>query len=126
MATWNAHSVYNKRPVIEVLLHTQGLDVLCVTESWLNPEDVWEVPGFMSYRADRPEGQGGGVLILVSRAFQVSRVVSSLGRRREVSCVGLVLPREQGQVAVFCVKPPSWSCDRWGGVVLVFGWDVAI
>ena len=60
IATWNAHSVYNKRLEMEALLHTQGLDILCVTESWLRPGDVWEVPSFMSYRSNRPEGQGGG------------------------------------------------------------------
>ena len=69
MAIWKAHSVYNKRPEIEELLHTQRLDVLCVTESSLTPEDIWEVPRFMSYRADRFHGQGGGVLILVSRGM---------------------------------------------------------
>ena len=73
--SWNAHSVYNRRPGTEALLHTQRLDVLCITESWLSLEDIWEVPGFISYRADRLDGQGGGVLILVRRVFQVSRVV---------------------------------------------------
>ena len=43
MTTWNAHTVYIKSPEIEALLHTQRLDVLCVTESWLSPEDIWEV-----------------------------------------------------------------------------------
>ena len=68
---WNAHSVCNKRPEIESLLHLHDLDILGVTESLLRPGDVWELPGFMSYRADRLEGQGGGVLILVKREFRV-------------------------------------------------------
>ena len=33
LTTWNAHSVYNKRPEIESLFDTQSLDVLGVTES---------------------------------------------------------------------------------------------
>ena len=47
-STWKAHSVYNKKPEIESLLHTQGVDVLRVMVSWLSPVDVWEVPGFLS------------------------------------------------------------------------------
>ena len=39
LATWNAHSVHNKRPEIESLLRTQGMDVLGVIESWLSPGD---------------------------------------------------------------------------------------
>ena len=74
----------------------------------------------MSYRADKPEGQGGGVLILVSRAFQVSRVVSSLGHRREVWFCTLSRARWQSVAYM-----PPWSCDQWGAV-LVFRWDAAI
>ena len=87
LATWNAHSVFNKRPEIETLLYIQRLNVLCVAESWLRPEDVWEVPGFTSYRSDRLDGQGGGALILVGREFQVSRVVDTSGWRQDVNSV---------------------------------------
>ena len=70
----------------------------------------------MSCRADRLDGQGGGVLILVSRVFQVSGVVNSLGHRREVSCVGVALSTAQGQVAVLCVYAPPGPVidgDEW-------------
>ena len=43
-----------------------------------------------SYWADRMEGQGSGVLVLVRRELQVSRVVSIPGRPRAVDCVGVV------------------------------------
>ena len=74
-----------------------------MTESWLNPEDIWEIPGLMSYRADRLDGLGGGVLILVSREFQVSTMLNSLGQRRDVNCVGVALSTAQAPVAVPCV-----------------------
>ena len=114
LAIWNAHSVYNKRPELEALLHAQRLNVLCVAESWLRPADVWEIPGFASYRSDRLDGQGGGALILVGREFQVSRVVVDLSRRRrDFDGVGIVLATARGPMAILCVyAPPGLVIDR--------------
>ena len=120
LATWKAYSVYNKRLGIESLLHTQGLDVLGVTESWLSPEDVWEVREFMSYRADKLDSQGVRVLILVSRVFQVFRVAIMPGRRGDVDCVGVVLAIVQGPVVVLCSYAPPGPViekDEWSSVL---------
>ena len=56
LATWNAHSVYNRRSEVESLLHTHELEILGVTESWLRPGDVWELPKILAL----PGRQNGG------------------------------------------------------------------
>ena len=43
---WNAHSVNNKRADIEFLLRDRGLDVLCISESWLAEGVVFELYGY--------------------------------------------------------------------------------
>ena len=106
LATWNAHSICNKRPEIESLIYTHDLDILGVTESWLRPGDAWELPGFMSYRFDRTEGQGGGVLVLVRREYRVSRFVTVPGRPGVMGSVGVVLFTNRGSVATMSVYAP--------------------
>ena len=111
LATWNAHSVS-----IVSLLHLHDLDTLGVTESWLRPGDVWELPGLMSYRVDRLEGQSGGVLILVKREFRVSRVVAMPGRPGAMDSVGVVLTTDRGPMAILCVYAPpgpGLEVDVW-------------
>ena len=54
------------------------------------------------------EGPGVGVLVLVRREFQVSRVVSIPGRPGAMDSVGMVLSTVRGRVAILCVyAPPS-------------------
>ena len=115
LATWNAHSICNKRPEIESLIYTHDLDILGVTESWLRPGDVSELPGFMSYRADRTEGQGGGMLVLVRREYRVSRVVAMPDRPEGMDSVGVVLSTSRGPVAILCVYAPPPPAPVWKG-----------
>ena len=72
----------------------------------MRPGDVWELPGFMSYRADRLEGQGGGVLILVKSEFRVSKVVAMSGRPGGADSVGVVQTTDRGHVAILCAYAP--------------------
>ena len=44
-ANWNDHSVFNKRQDIEAMLSLHDLDMLCITETWLTSEHVFEFFG---------------------------------------------------------------------------------
>lgn len=60
-ATWNAHSVLNKKGQVESLLHLHNLDILAISETWLPPRcPVWQIAGFFKYRRDRPGQRVGG------------------------------------------------------------------
>ena len=60
---WNAHSVLNKRQEIEAMLSLYDLDMLCVTETWLTPDFLFEFFDYLTFRCDRRLGRGGGSLI---------------------------------------------------------------
>ena len=47
-SVWNTHNVINKRADVEFLLHDQELDILCISESWLTEDDVFEFHVFYS------------------------------------------------------------------------------
>ena len=74
----NARSLAPRLNEICHLIHSERLDILCVSETWLS-EDVLDavliVPGYKLFRCDRSGGRrGGGVAILVSSALRVSRL----------------------------------------------------
>lgn len=58
---------------IELHLLEQNPDVICQTETWLNPEINFEFPGFITVRADRRNQRlGGGVLFIIRREISFS------------------------------------------------------
>ena len=63
-AVWNAHSVINKGADIEYLLHDRELDILRITETWLDEDVAFEFFGYLTYRCDCSGGGGGGSVIL--------------------------------------------------------------
>ena len=72
----NARSLAPRLNEVCHLLHSERLDILCISETWLS-EDVLDavliVPGYRLFRCDRPGGRrGGGVAILVSSDLRVS------------------------------------------------------
>ena len=46
-SVWNAHSVMSRRAEIESILSEWELDVFCITETWLDPDDVFEFYGYL-------------------------------------------------------------------------------
>ena len=61
-SVWNAHSVRSRRAEVESILSERELDILCITETWLAPGDVFEFFGYLTYRCDRVGGWGRGSL----------------------------------------------------------------
>ena len=54
-------------------------EVICLTETWLNPsipDSLIELPGYILYRRDRPDGYGG-VAVYVDKNIQ-SHIISNM------------------------------------------------
>ena len=77
----NARSLAPRLNEVCHLIHSEKLEILCISESWLTEEildAVLLVPGYRLFRCDRPGGRrGGGVAILVSDSLRVSRLHDS-------------------------------------------------
>ena len=71
-ANWNAHSMLNKRQEIEAMLSLHDLEILCITETWLVPDLVFEVFGYLTFRLFRRSGRGSGILILIRNESAVT------------------------------------------------------
>ena len=69
LATVNARSLKSNLDIIKPLIHELNIDILCLTETWLRPNDEYTPreftpAGYSLFRVDRSEQTGGGVAIL--------------------------------------------------------------
>ena len=109
---WNAHSVLNKRQEIEAMLSLHDLDMLCVTETWLTPDFVFEFFGYLTFRCDRRLGRGGGALILIRTELTVTKMDLSIPYRNAFEMVGLSVRSPFGVMAIVCAyMPPNSGAD---------------
>lgn len=65
---FNARSIRNKMPELRCLVATETVDILAITETWLEVEGrdyegEYALPGFTMYRKDRIGRLGGGVIL---------------------------------------------------------------
>lgn len=117
ICTWNARSIVNKRIKLETIIFQENLDILCITESWLNLNiRVWEVKNYYTYRFDRLDGRDGGVVILCRRKL-ILRIID-LGNwwQHHFEAVGVQLQTSVGNLAIISIYiPPTcqMSTDSW-------------
>lgn len=69
----NARSVNNKMNELQCISHDNGIDLVCITESWLVTDDTTiTLDGYYPpFRNDRENRQGGGVLCFVRDNIKV-------------------------------------------------------
>ena len=65
----NATSIINKLDLIETFLVTNNVDLMFITETWLQDYHLADIPDYTLYRTDRTT-QGGGVCIYVKATIQ--------------------------------------------------------
>ena len=71
----NVRSINNKVDELSVLVRDQQLDLVCLTESWLNASlpDI-DIAGYKCVRRDRCNGKrGGGVICLINEHIPYKR-----------------------------------------------------
>ena len=83
-ALWNARSVANKTAPLCDFIISAKVDILAITESWLNGDsrddhiiaDLYNtLPDYISYSIPRLNRSGGGVLLLLRSGFKVTQHV---------------------------------------------------
>lgn len=71
LMNWNANGVATRRHELHLFAVDNDLDVLLLSETRLQPNHVFNIPGYQTYRTDRPargrRNPGGGTAILVHR-----------------------------------------------------------
>lgn len=69
---WNCHSLGNKLDVLRKNIH--NVDVLALSETWLNPSLRIYLRGFHILREDNPIRNSGGLLLAIRNTVAFKRV----------------------------------------------------
>ena len=93
--------------------------MLCITETWLTSEHVFEFFGYLTFRCDRRQGRGGGVLILIRNELVVTGMDLPIPYGDVFEAIGLSVRSPLGVLAVVCAyMPPGADSDllEWRSV----------
>lgn len=112
----NANHILNKIDELYILTLKQNIDIVCITETWLNDEildDVCKLPGYNLFRRDRLSGQGGGVLCYVDGGIDCRKLddLTCASADFELMWVALrprLLPRPISIILLGIVYCPPW------------------
>ncbi|KAK0138886.1 RNA-directed DNA polymerase from mobile element jockey [Merluccius polli] len=105
----NIRSILSKCEQVQHLLQESNFDYLSMSESWLNensPSAALSVPGFNTFRTDRKQGRGGGVICFVRDTICCNEIEFI---NCELECLGLniVLSPVMSFTLIVIYRPPS-------------------
>ena len=119
VGVWNAQSIRNKTEEAADLIQEEHLDILFVTESWLNKvgdePTMTSVtpPGYFIKSYPRPKGRGGGETIIHKIDFQIQYLTELHHRNSTFKSTAVVVnPKATSSHFVFLYRPPPSKKTR--------------
>lgn len=104
----NAQSLNNKIDEFRFTFEKSGIDVICVSETWLREsthDALIGLNGYTTYRADRSR-HGGGVAIFVRSSIKSKLCVKS-GVEDQVEYLFVEVSSSNGRMLIGCVYRPN-------------------
>lgn len=107
----NTRSVFNKRYLIELFCNNHVLDILCITETWLQELQVntFKLNNFtMLTHFSRQNSSHGGTAIFVSNNFRLSilpvNYITNFAIENVMECCGVSIAKKTCLVSIY--RPP--------------------
>ena len=122
----NARSIGNKTATMRDFFVSLGVDLACVTETWVREGEVVSLReiaplGFSVLHQSRTVGRGGGVALLIREgcSFRALPVPAISG----IECVGLVWGSKENLAVWLVYRPPSAPAATLSDLLeVVAGW----
>lgn len=87
---WNPRSICNKKEELCKIL--EKVDIFACVESWLSEKELnFNIAGFKTYRKDRLNRRGGGILFLVRNKFAFKERCDLLYPKDSTEFAGLTI-----------------------------------
>lgn len=110
LVLFNARSILNKLDALRTLVTTSDIDLLLVTETWLNadtPIDLISLTGYHTFRANRLNRRGGGCLVYVKSPLKASPIGHPT-LEAVADSVWLSVTLSDGPILIGCIyRPPN-------------------
>ena len=112
----NARSIRNKMEELRGVIAMEDLDIIGITESWANTEDMpdfFEIKGFNLFRRDRVNKKGGGVLLYVRSDLNCIEL-NFKSNSQGIDSVWIKLTNDNGNHLVLgnVYRPPNCSIEH--------------
>ncbi|CAH2108748.1 unnamed protein product [Euphydryas editha] len=85
---WNARSIHSKKHELMYLSNKLLPSLISIAETWLKPQQHFNLQGFSSFRDDRLDGHGGA-MILVNNKFSCSALSIPCHNCNDINVVGV-------------------------------------
>jgi hypothetical protein len=89
--TWNSRGIRNKIDELRLLIGELNIDIAIITETFLTPQIKISIPGFTSYRTDRPLRSGGGVAIFIRNTIKHIHIPNPITTNLETVIIQLTI-----------------------------------
>lgn len=114
---WNPRSIKPRKNELGHIL--QEIDILVCVESWLKPKDNFKIAGFNTYRKDREDTQGGGILFLIRKDIKFSVIVQIPTHVPDIEMGGIRLTNFEPTLDLMaCYKIPGSTLEQheWNAI----------
>jgi hypothetical protein len=116
MGHLNVHSLVPKREQVEHLLCNSNVDCLGLSETRLtssSPKAAVSLPEYKTFRKDRGQGRGGGVLMYVKNNLKSDQIEWPSNITLECIGVHISLSREMSLTVIFIYRKPTANLDLY-------------
>ena len=105
---WNSRSIKKRLAELQNIL--KNVDLFVCVESWLTPSDSnINFPGFVTFRQDRQQTRGGGILVLVRKNIAFKQIVNIKSPDDRVEVCGLQITNTCPNIDIIvCYRPPGF------------------
>lgn len=102
---FNAHGILHQLAEFTQFIVDYSIDIILLTETWLQPTSKLHIPGFTIHRTDRQTGRGGGTAIII-RNHLVNILLPNLVSDQIESTTILLSTPKQGELQISSVYCP--------------------
>ena len=107
---FNTQSINNKGTLIEEHIREKGLDFMCLTETWHQPEDYSALneaspPGYSYLEAARSTGRGGGLAVIHTQDLELSPI--PLPATSSCECLAFKFKPPFSMTVLLIYRPPK-------------------
>jgi len=104
--TWNSNAVTTKKAELALFLNDNNIDIAAINETKLSTTSRFNIPGYITYRANRNH-HGGGVMILIKHNIRHDQFIIHNLTGLEASAVYLYPQHTSKLLFVAAYQPPS-------------------